>query len=462
MLKRSRSRRSRMSSLQETLDALIELGPKGIARFEASLDNGWISAALEARPTASVRRRKLPADLAVWVVLGMGLFADRSIRDVVEHLRLVLPGVTSLAPSAITKARYRLGSEPMEHLFHRVADAYSSTPGFGRYRGLDLFGVDGSCLRVQDSDENFEYFGKPAGRGRPNDSGYPQLRIATLMNLGTRLVADAAFGPYTTSEQELARQLWPKITANSLTILDRGYVEYAVFASLRDRGDNCHLLVRMRSDVKYGRVKTLPDGTILARLRPSAPVKASNPDIRSSIDIRIIEYQHPGGEPCRVFTTLVDPELYPAQELVELYHERWEIELGYDEIKTHMLERKECLRSKLPVGVRQEVWALLTTYNLVRREMLLAAQAHDLEPKCISFRSSLLWIRTFWLTAWTTSPTNIPRNLGQLRSTLDVLILPPRRSERRYPRHVKIKMSNFKRNRGRRGPHGGLGRGGDA
>ena len=154
--------------------------------------------------------------------------------------------------------------------------------------------------------------------------------------------------------------------------------------------------------------------------------------------------------PCRLFTTLLDPQAYPAQELIDLYHERWEIELGYDEIKTHMLERKESLRSKKPDGVKQELWGLLLTYNLVRREMLLAAKAHSLPPKRISFRSSILWIRTIWLTGWQLSPGTIPRHLGQLRSTLDVLILPPRRSERRYPRHVKIKMSNYKRNRGRR------------
>jgi hypothetical protein len=87
--------------------------------------------------------------------------------------------------------------------------------------------------------------------------------------------------------------------------------------------------------------------------------------------------------------------------------------------------------------------------------MLLAAQAHGLPPKRISFRSSLLWIRSFWLTAASTrSPGNIPKHLAELRSTLDVLILPKRRSERRYPRHVKIKMSNYKRNRGRRNGNG--------
>lgn len=232
-----------MSSLSETLDALVEQGPRGIAQFEESLDPSWIETALKLTGTASTRRRKLPAQQAVWLVLGMALFADRSIRDVVDHLDLVLPGVDSLAPSSIHKARYRLGAQPIEWLFHRVAGAYADSPGLPGYRGLSMYAVDGSCLKVQDSDENFDYFGKPGGRGGPGDAGYPQARIATLMNLETRLLVEAAFGPYATSEQVLASELWDRLPDNSLTILDRGFINYAVFASLLDSGDHKHLLV---------------------------------------------------------------------------------------------------------------------------------------------------------------------------------------------------------------------------
>ena len=102
-----------MSSLTETMDALMEMGPQGVARFQESLEPEWIEEALEATGTASVRRRKLPAEQANWLVLGMGLFADRSIVDVVDHLSLALPGVDSLAKSAVPQARYRVGAEPM-------------------------------------------------------------------------------------------------------------------------------------------------------------------------------------------------------------------------------------------------------------------------------------------------------------------------------------------------------------
>ena len=126
--------------------------------------------------------------------------------------------------------------------------------------------------------------------------------------------------------------------------------------------------------------------------------------------------------------------------------------MAYDEPKTHLVERNECLRSRTPRGVEQELWGLLTVYNLVRHEMVLAADMHRVPPRRISFRSSLMWIRSFLLVTVRTAPANIPKHLGNLRSTLDVLVLPERRSERRYPRHVKIKMSRYARNRGRTGP----------
>ena len=441
-----------MSSMAETLESLVELGPGGIARFAASLDPEWIDQALAATGSASIRRRKLPAEQAVWLVLGMGLFEDRSIVDVVEHLSLVAPGVKSLAPSAIPAARYRLGSEPMKWLFDKVASVWSDSPGFSKYRGLSLYGVDGSHLRVQDSDENFEHFGKPGGRAGSGDAGYPQLRVACLLNLSNRLLADACFGSWAVSEQKLATELWPSVPDSSLTILDRGFINFHSIATLMHGGTNRHVMIRLRRDNNPEVIETLADGSLSVNLRPSAALRKEHPDLPETLKGRVIEYKHPGGEQSRIFVSLTDPALYPAQELINLYHERWELEIAFDELKTHMLERRECLRSKKPDGVRQELWGLLLTYNLVRREMILAAHEQGLPSQRISFRSSLLWIRNFWIMAWHSTPGAIPRHLGEFRSTLNALVIPERRSERQYPRHVKIKMSNYPRNRGKRRP----------
>lgn len=440
-----------MESFSESFDALVNMGPETLERFGASMPTSWIDEALEATGTASMRRRKLPADQAVWLILGMALYEDRAIRDVVDHLSLVLPGVESLAPSAVTQARHRLGAEPMEWLFRRVAEVWSHVGGDGGYNGLSLFAVDGTCLRVQDTDDNFEHFGKPGSRNGSGDAGYPQLRLACLMNLETRLLVDACFGPYATSEHELAKPLWTSVPDHSLTILDRGFVDYANFAAFADNTRERHLLVRMRENMKPQEIEVLSDGTLKVRWVPSTSVRTANPSIRDEIIGRVIAYQHLDGVPGRLFTTLLDPEKFSAKDLIELYHARWELEIGFDELKTHMRDRTECLRSKKPELVAQELWGLLLVYNLVRREMLLVARTHDMPPQRISFVSSLMWIRSFWLTSWHGNPTNVPKHLGNVHSQLRVFFLPERRSERRYPRHVKIKMSNYPRNRGKRG-----------
>jgi hypothetical protein len=130
--------------------------------------------------------------------------------DVVDHLDLVIGGVRSLARSNVTKARYRLGSEPIKWLFEKVASKWTEDEGLGGYRGLSLWGVDGTQLRIQDSDENFAKFGKPGGRGGPGDAGYPQVRTVALMNLATRLLAAARIGSCSTSENELVADLWSR------------------------------------------------------------------------------------------------------------------------------------------------------------------------------------------------------------------------------------------------------------
>jgi hypothetical protein len=331
-----------------------------------------------------------------------------------------------------------------------VAKEWSATPGLGDYHDLKLFGADGVTLLVPDSDENFEHFGKPGGRGGAGDAGYPQLRLVALMNLSNRLLASVRVGPFSESEHSLAKKLWADVPDNSLTILDRGFNSYMSLLELVGDGKNRHFLIRLKSDARFEELKTLPDGSILALMHPPKSLLKEEPELPGPITVRIISYQHEGGEPCRIATTLTDHVKYPKVELVELYHERWELELGFDELKTHMLERKESLRSKKPEGIYQELWGQLLVYNLVRREMLLTAQAYELPPSRISFRSSLLWIRDFWTTGWMISPGNVPKSLADLREKLSDLILPERRSERRYPRHVKIKMSKFPRNRGKR------------
>src|SRR5207302_9643230 len=128
-------------------------------------------------------------------------------------------------------------------------------------------------------------------------------------------------------------------------------------------------------------------------------------------------------------TSLTDAEQYPAKELIAMYHERWEAEIAYDEVKTHLLDRQETIRSKTPAGVRQELWGIAIAYNLVRVEMERAAAEANVPPTRISFVAALSMIRDefYWLGSPRVTPGAIPASLQRLRRQLKRLVLPPRR-----------------------------------
>ena len=179
-------------------------------------------------------------------------------------------------------------------------------------------------------------------------------------------------------------------------------------------------------------------------------LRRAHPALPETLTARAIRYHRRGFRPQTLLTSLLDPVTYPAAEIVALYHERWELEIGFDEVKTHTLEREEALRSRAPERIRQEIWGLAIGYNLVRLEMVHVAARADVAPQRISYRHTLMLIRNFWLAAWLAPPGVLPRRLEALHDELALLLLPPRRSQRRFPRAVKIKMSNYPLKRSRR------------
>jgi hypothetical protein len=419
-------------------------------RFEdlrRNIDAEWIEQALRATGTATLRRRRLPAEQVVWLVIGMALFRNRSIHDVVSKLDLVLPGETpTVVPSAVAEARARLGPEPMEWLFTRTADewAHASARRNG-WRGLAVYGVDGSTLRVPDSDENRETFGvSVAHRG---ESAYPLVRIAALMALRSHLLGAVSFGPYNDGEHKYAAALCASIPDDSVTIVDRNYLGAPVLVPLQRNGNNRHWLVRAKSNTRWQVLERLGEGDDLVELQVSTDSLEADPSLPKTYRARAIRYQRKGFQPQTLLTSLTDAKAFPAHDVAALYHERWELELGYDEIKTELLDREEAIRSRTPAGVRQELWGILLAYNLIRLEMERVATDAKVEPSRISFVGAMRLICDEWLWCAIAQPGAIPKHLRNLRAALAGLILPPRRSERSYPRAVKIKMSNYPRKR---------------
>lgn len=420
--------------------------PEKIERFRRDVEPEWVSEALAATGTATLRTRRLPADQVVWLVIGMGLYRDRPIMDVADKLDLILPGPATVESGAVSQARARLGDDPMEWLFKRTGDAWAHASADRlRWRGLSLYGVDGTTLRVPDTAENAREFGHTSSvRG---ESAYPTVRLVALMALRSHLLAQVAFGAYRTAEVAYARQLWAAVPDNSLSIVDRGFLGAPTLVPLRASGQDRHWLTRAKKNTRWKTIEVLGAGDELVEMDVSSAARRQDPTLPRRWQMRAIRYQIKGFQPQVLLTSLIDPRRYPSAEIVRLYHERWELELGYDEIKTEMLDREETLRSRTAIGVRQEIWGILIGYNLIRLEMERIADEAGVPPVRISFVMAMRLICDEWHWLAAASPGAIPKHLRNLRAKVARFVLPERRANRSNPRAVKIKMSNYAKKR---------------
>ncbi len=437
--------------LQDALECLPGfVVPSDFGRFRQHIDPAWIEEALCSTGKASVRRRRLPAEQVVWLVIGMALLRGESIERVVAMLDLALPAAQgqTAAKSGMAKARQRLGEDALAYLFAVTADRWATqSADRHRWRGLSLHGLDGTTLRAPDSPDNWAAFGGQCGNGTRGGSAYPMVRLVAVMALRSHLISALYVGEYAVGETTLSNGYWNELPDESLTIADRAFLVADHLTRLERSGQSRHWLTRAKSTTKMRVVKRLDRRDAVVEITLSDQTRRKHPDLPLVWLARAITYQRKGFRPSTLLTSLLDAKQYPADELVALYHERWELEVGYDEIKTHLLDRQEAIRSRTPDGVRQEIWGIALAYNLVRLEMERAADEAGVEPNRISFVNALALIRNAWL-AWSTmpmAPGRIPEGLLDLRRCLKLLVLPPRRSERTYPRAVKIKMSAYNR-----------------
>lgn len=447
-----------MAPVQETfteaLEFTSEFAQRAFPNLIKHLEPAWIEEALASTGTATMRRRRLPAEQAVWLVLGMAVMRDRPITAVARQLEIALPaadGTRTVASSALTQARARLGAEPMEWLFLRSAEPWAHRSARAdQWRGLALYGVDGTTLRVADSVENRAHFGsqdsgRHAGGRDDRISGYPLMRLVVVMALRSHLLAAAGFGPYGIDERAYAASLWNAIPNESLVLLDRLYLQANVLVPLMTQGRERHWLTRAKANTKYRSLQKLGPGDELVEFEVRREARQKDTTLPRHFQARVIRYQRKGYRPQLLITSLLDAERYPAEEIRALHHERWEIELGFGELKTDMLERLETIRSKHPTSVAQEVWGLLLAYNLVRLEIQRIAAELEVHPTRISFLAALRECILQWQFAATASPGTVPDRFATITDRMRNFVLPPRRPNRVFPRAVKVKMSNYAR-----------------
>ena len=346
----------------------------------------------------SVRQRDLPAHVVVYYVIALVFYMQCSYREVLRCLLegiqwLMHPGVRIkvAGKSGISQARTRLGVEPLRRLHNEVVRsiAVEATQG-AWYRGWHVVSLDGSTLDIADERANEEAFGRPgAKRGK---SAYPQIRFVSLVESGTHVLFGSQMGGYSTGEITLAKGVLSWLHHGMLCLADRQFFGFELWNQARATG--AQLLWRIRKNLRLPCERRLADGSYLSRIYPTERDRRHK---TNGVVVRVIEYRLEGvagAEPIyRLITTILDPELAPAQELAALYHERWEIETALDELKTHLRGPRIVLRSKTPDLVRQEFYGLMMAHFAVRGLMHEAAIKADEDPDRLSFVHAVRVIR---------------------------------------------------------------------
>ncbi|MER9339086.1 IS4 family transposase [Mesorhizobium sp. M0293] len=408
-----------------------------LSAVSRAIDPAWIARALAVTGKASIRKRKLPAEQVIWLVIALALFRHQSIPEVVAHLDLVLPDEVNpdIAKSALTQARQRLGRAPLAQLFAMSSACWDERHQVGRsWRGLARYAMDGSTLRTSDSAENREHFGAQA---YPDGvvASYPQVRLLTLTALATHLVRDAVFGIYGKNEMLYAKDLLAQVPDHSLTVLDKGFFSANLLLLLQTNGQQRHWLIPAKGNLKWERLD--PKGNdYRVRMAVSPQARKANPDLPLFWEARAIETISRHGRKRILLTSLMDTKAYPAKEIVHQYEERWRIETSYREIKQELLGSQMTLRSGTPETVYQEIWGALLAYNMVRLEMAEVAAEAQVSPTLLSFTTALHYLRHEWGWMAIEAPAKLPAHLTRLRNRLGDLLLPTKRG-RTCPRVVK-------------------------
>jgi hypothetical protein len=349
---------------------------------------------LQATNRASIRERDLPAQVVVYYVIALALYMRSSYREV---LRCLLEGVQWLldpsvkvkvaGKSGISQARSRLGAEPLKRLYEAVVAPIAQPETKGAwYRQWRVVSLDGSTLDVAETAENEEAFGRPgASRGA---SAFPKIRFVALLENGTHVLWAACMDRYSVDELKLAEAVIPALRKGMLCLADRFFPSHKLWLAAASTGAD--LLWRTRSNAILHPDQHLPDGSYLSRIYPSTADRRRD---QNAIVVRVIDYHLdnlPGAEPVyRLITTVLDHTQAPAEELAALYHQRWEIETAFDELKTHLRGAQIVLRSKTPELVKQEFYGLLMAHFAVRGLMHEAALEADEDPNRLSFVHSV-------------------------------------------------------------------------
>lgn len=413
-------------------DAQGPFAPGHLGELTRIVSFDLVDAALENARATQRRIRVLPSRVVVYLLLAGALFAELGYRQVWGRLIAGLDPATVSTPgsSALSQALRRIGVAPLRELFTLVR---GPAAGALRWQGLLVCAVDGTSMFVPNTAANIAVFDRQTGRPDAA-SGYPMLRLLTIVACGTRTVIDAVFGPYRIGETTYAPAVLGCLKPGMLLLADRNFAATSLIEQITTTG--AQVLIRCRDTRNLPPIRHLGDRTWLARMG-AVTVRVIDARITLSLATGSRRSGH-----YRLVTTLTDETRYPAEELVKLYHQRWEIETSYLELKSTILGGR-VLRAGTPAGISQEVYALLITYQALRTAMADATLTRpDIAADRLSFTVALNTARdqVIHAAAAIADTANLIGQIGHAALTQPL----PRRRPRSSPRVVKRAISKHR------------------
>ncbi|TDQ04587.1 transposase IS4-like protein [Labedaea rhizosphaerae] len=369
--------------------------------------------------------------MVVYLLIAAGLFSELGYLQVWARLIAGLDGISVARPSssALTQARRRVGVAPLAAVFGLLA---GPAAGAVRWRKLLVCAIDSTTLFVPDSPANLTRFPYQGGGNGP--SGYPMLRLMAVVACGTRTVLDIAFGSWRVGETSMAPRLLGSLRPGMLLLGDRNFAAGDLITRIAATGAD--LLIRAKNNRALPPINHLPDRSWLSRLG-GLEIRVIDAEITATLGGR---KQHTGHY--RLLTTLTDHHRYPAREIVALYHQRWEIETTFLEMKSTLLGGK-VLRARTPTGIEQEIYALLSGYQALRLAMADALLGHNIPPDRAGFTVALNAARDQLVHAAGIITDTVIDLVGKIGHAVRAYLLPPRRT-RLCPRVVKRAISKHR------------------
>jgi hypothetical protein len=386
---------------------------------------------------------RLTFECFVWQMLKPQTSCREVVRQVQALLRLQGRPPVDESDSAYVQARQRLPRQRLEKALAATARAADHRAGAGgQLQGRPVKVVDGSTTQLPDTRPNQKRYPQPSSQ-KPG-CGFPVMRFVALLSLNSGAILKVMMDSLRSHDLRLFRHLWQYLQTGDIVLGDRAFGEYSTLAQLPRQGVDVVARLHQKRKVDFRKAQRLAKGDgLFVWTKGCEQSGLSSPRqwqaMAAQITVRILRFTATirGFRHRRVtlVTTLLDPQLYPAQQIIALYARRWSLELCFRDLKATM--GMETLRCLSPDMAQKELLAYLVAHNLIRCVMAQAVARYQVPLERLSFKGSLDALRQYSAAIAQAPNRKLRRQLWE-----DLLLnlardLVPLRPNRREPRAVK-------------------------